>query len=98
MARKSAAQIQLDKIRAAMTPLVGIPQFATYIAMITELKDEAVSYSVDSDTVKSDRESLVVKGEIRAYLNQINIYKGELEQVEQQAKLEAEQRAQQSQQ
>jgi len=77
-----------------MTPLVGIPQFESYIAMLGELKDEAVAYSVDSDTVKSDRESLVVKGEIRAYLNQINIYRGELEQLEQQARAEAEQRDQ----
>lgn len=77
-----------------MSPLVGIPQFAEYIAMLGELKDEAVAYSVDSDTVKSDRESLVVKGEIRAYLNQIAIYKGEVEQLEQQARAEAEQREQ----
>jgi hypothetical protein len=97
MARKSQAQIQIDRIKAAMTPLVGIPQFADYITMLGELKDEAVSYSVDSDTVKSERESLVVKGEIRAYLNQINIYKGELEQLEQQIKAEAEQRQQQTQ-
>jgi len=94
MARKSQQQIKLDRIRAAMTPMVALPQFANYIAVITELKDEAVAYSVDSDTVKSDRESLVVKGEIRAYLNQINIYKGELEQLEAQARAEAEQRAQ----
>jgi len=90
MPRKSQAQIKIDRIKAAMTPLVGIPQFAEYIAMLGELKDEAVSYSVDSDTIKSERESLVVKGEIRAYLNQINIYKGELEQLEQQARHEAE--------
>lgn len=66
----------------AMTPLVGLPQFAAWIAMITELKDEAVAYSIDSETVKSERESLVVKGEIRTYLNIINTYKGEIEQQE----------------
>jgi hypothetical protein len=82
MARKSQAQIKQDRIRMAMTPLVGLPQFASWIAMITELKDEAVAYSVDSETVKSDRESLVVKGEIRTYLNIINTFKGEVEQQE----------------
>lgn len=94
MARKSNAQIKLDRIRAAMSPLSTLPQFATYMGMMGELKDEAVSYSVDSETVKSERESLVVKGEIRAYLNLINIWKGEVEQLEAQAKAEAEQREQ----
>jgi len=95
MARKTNKQIQLDRIRAAMTPLVTLPQFANYIALLGELKDEAVSYWVDHETVKSRDESLVVKGEIRAYLNQINIFRGELEQLEAQAKAEAEQRASQ---
>ena len=75
-----------------MAPLCGMSQFADYMVMLSELKDEAVAYSVDSDTVKSDRESLVVKGEIRAYLNQINIYRGQLEQLEAKAQHEEEQR------
>jgi hypothetical protein len=95
MARKSNKQIQLDRIRAAMTPLVNLPQFQAYIAMLGEMKDEAVSYWVDNETVKSERESLVAKGEIRAYMNQINIYNGEVHQLEEQAKFEAEQRVQQ---
>lgn len=84
----------MERIEAAMTPLVGIPQFADYIEMLKELKDEAVAYSVDSDTVKSDRESLVVKGEIRAYLNQINIYRGQIEQLSEKLRQDEETRQQ----
>jgi hypothetical protein len=98
MARKSKAQVQMDRIEAAMIPLVGIPQFADFMALVTDLKNEAVAFSVDSDTVKSDRESLVVKGEIRCYINLENIYRGQLEQVEAKARHEEEQRSIQAQQ
>lgn len=79
-----------------MTPLVGLPQFQKWMELIGELKNEAVAFSVDSDTVKSERESLVVKGEIRTYINLENIYRSEVEQLEAQARHEAEQRASQA--
>jgi hypothetical protein len=87
MARKSAAQVaqeklKLDRIQAAMTPLVGIPAFVEFMQLIKDLKDEAVANSVSFETSASERNSLVSKGEVLSYLNIIQTYEGELEQQE----------------
>jgi hypothetical protein len=83
MARKSSAQIaqeklKLDRIQAAMTPLVGIPAFTEFMKLISDLKDEAVGNSVGFETVASERNSLVAKGEVMCYLNIITLYEGEM--------------------
>ncbi len=90
MARTSAAQaaqqkLKLDRIRLALTPLVGLPEFVKFMGLIADLKDEAVANSVSFETCASERNSLVSKGEVLAYLNIIQTYQGEVEQQELQA-------------
>lgn len=82
MPRKSAAQVaqeklKLDRIQQAMIPLVGIPAFNDFMRLVSDLKDEAVGNSVGFDTVASERNSLVAKGEVLCYLNILTLYEGE---------------------
>lgn len=87
MARKSAAEaarekLKLDRLRSAMQPLVGLPEFEKFMGLIEDLKNEAVANSVSFETCASERNSLVSKGEVLAYLNIIQVHHGELEQQE----------------
>ena len=81
----------MDRIQQAMTPLVGIPAFVEFMALVKDLKDEAVANSVSFETSASERNSLVSKGEVLAYLNILNVYQGQVEQQEQLIKFEQEQ-------
>ena len=65
-----------------MTPLVGLPEFEKFMGLIADLKDEAVANSVSFETCASERNSLVSKGEVLAYLNIIQVYQGEVENQE----------------
>jgi len=94
MARKARQQEERDKLVAAMQPLSLLPEFQKFIAQVEEMKDGAVQYMVNHMTVASERESLVAKGEVRAYLWIIETHRAQLEQYEAQIKFEAEQNAQ----
>lgn len=85
MARKSAAQANRERLIEAMTPLVLLPAFQAYIQQLREMKDEAVRYMVDHTAIANERESLVARGEVRAYLAIIQDYESKREQLEQQA-------------
>ena len=78
-----------------MTPLVGIPAFTEFMKLVTDLKDEAVGNSVGFDTVASERNSLVAKGEVLSYLNILSVYEGEKDKQEQMLQFQQEQEAQQ---
>ena len=82
MARKTLEQLKLEKIQAAMLPLVAYPEFEAFMETVHALKDEAVEYSVSYEGVAAERQALVVKGEIRAYLNLLNIYENQKTQLE----------------
>jgi len=94
MPRKSNAEIKRKKLLEAMTPLVLIPAFQNWIETLRATKDGAVQYMVDHTSVSNEREHLAAVGEVRAYLAIIQDYEAQLEQLEAQAKAEAEQRAQ----
>jgi len=81
MTRKPSpqAKLKLDRIQEAIQPLVGIPEFTEFMEIVRNLKDEAVANSLDFQTVASERNSLVSKGEVLCYLNVLNIYDGQKE-------------------
>lgn len=83
-----------DELIAAMTPLALLPAFQTWIELLRQTKDGAVQYMVDHTTVANERESLVAKGEVRAYLTIIQDYEAQRQQLEAQIKSEQEQRTQ----
>jgi len=91
MPRKSAADKQRDAMVAAITPLAALPEFEKFIETVREMKDYTVQYWVHTDTVKSERESLLAKGEIRAYLWLIETQKAQKELLEAQQRQMAEQ-------
>ena len=91
MAKKAPQKLQLDRIQAAMTPLIAYPAFAEFMNIIRDLKDDAVSNSVSFETVASERNSLVSKGEVLAYLNILGVYESQLEQADALAEHMAEQ-------
>lgn len=95
MPSKSPAQKNRDSLVAAMTPLAILPEFEKWIDTVRQMKDEAVAYMVNHVSVANERESLVSKGEVRAYLWIIQTYEGQRQQLEAQAIAEAEQRASQ---
>lgn len=70
-------KLKLDRIQQAMTPLVGIPAFNDFMQLISDLKDEAVGNSVGFETVASERNSLVSKGEVLTYINILSLYENE---------------------
>lgn len=70
-------KLKLDRIQQAMTPLVGIPAFNDFMRLISDLKDEAVGNSVGFETVASERNSLVAKGEVLTYINILQLYESE---------------------
>ena len=74
-----------------MSPLVGMTAFTDFMKLIYDLKDEAVGNSVGFETVASERNSLVAKGEVLSYLNIISVYEGQKEQQEQMLQFEQEQ-------
>lgn len=94
MARKQD-RLKMDRIQEALQPLVGIPQFNDFIEILRDLKDEAVANSVSFETAASERNSLVAKGEILAYLNILGVYDGQKEQFDALQEQQAEQRANQ---
>lgn len=91
MARKSRQQEEREKMIAAMTPLCVLPEFEKFIETVKEMKDGAVQYMVNHTAVSSERESLVAKGEVRAYLWIIETYQAQREALEAQAQAMAEQ-------
>lgn len=92
MGRKSQEQLKLEKIQAAMLPLVAYPEFEAFMETVAALKDDAVEYSVSYDGVAAERQALAVKGEIRAYLNLLNIYENQKAQLEHMAAQQAAER------
>ncbi len=94
-AQKAQEKLKMDRIQQTMTPLVGIPAFVEFMVLVGDLKDEAVANSVSFETSASERNSLVSKGEVLAYLNILNVYQGQVEQQEQLIKFEQEQQTQQ---
>jgi hypothetical protein len=91
MARKSSVRTERDKLIASMTPLVLLPEFQEFIEQVRQMKDYTVESMVHSTTVASERESLALVGEIRAYLWFIETAKAQREQLEAQAKAAQEQ-------
>ena len=73
-----------------------LPQFQNWIETLRQTKDGAVQYMVDHTAISNERESLVARGEVRAYLAIIQDYESQREQLEAQVHAEAEQRANQS--
>jgi len=97
MARKSREQILQEKLEASMLPLCASPEFETFIEVVRLAKDEAVRLSIDFEGIKSERGSLVLKGEVRCYLNILDIYEAQREQIEAQARAYQEQQGSASQ-
>jgi len=92
MARKSRQQLEREKLMAATTPLCLLPEFQNWIETLRQTKDSAVQYMVDHTAISNERESLVARGEVRAYLAIIQDYESQREVLEQQA-LDAQQQA-----
>lgn len=74
-----------NRVQAAMTPLVGDPRFVEFIDLVRELQDEAVSFSVTDDCIKSDNSLYAALGEVRAYRDIIGIFENFSHQAEQNA-------------
>ena len=74
-----------------MTPLVLLPSFQNWIEVLRQTKDGAVQYMVDHTAIANERESLVARGEVRAYLTIIHDYEAQREQLEAQAQSVSEQ-------
>jgi len=86
----AANKLKLDRIQEAVQPLVGLPQFEEFVELLRDLKDEAVANSVSFETSASERNSLVAKGEILAYLNILGVCDGQKEQFDNYAQSQAE--------
>lgn len=95
MPRKSKAQQNRDAMVEAMTPLVLLPSFQNWIEVLRQTKESAVQYMINHTAVANERETLAAIGEVRAYSAIIQDYEAQREQLEQQARAEAEQRQQQ---
>ena len=80
-----AAKSNRDRLIEAMTPLVLLPAYQKWIEEVRLMKDEAVRYMVDHTAIANERESLVARGEVRAYLAIIQDYESKREQLENQA-------------
>ena len=70
---------------AAMQPLALLPEFEKFVETVKQMKDEAVAYMVNHTSVANERESLVAKGEVRAYLWIIQTHEAQKELLEAQA-------------
>lgn len=73
-------KLKLDRIQEAVAPLTGLPAFTDFVTVLRDLKDEAVANSVSFDTVANERNSLVAKGEVLAYLNILGVCDSQKEQ------------------
>ncbi len=68
------------RIRGAMTTLVANSNFAIFIELIEELRDEAYLEAISKDSIKDQRLTLAMMGESRAYNDIIAIYDNFMDQ------------------
>jgi hypothetical protein len=80
--RERAADKQ-RRLEQAIFPLLGDPRFQSFMELLEEMKDEAVSYYVDNDSIKDERLSMASRGEVRAYLTIIAVRDTYLQRQEQ---------------
>jgi hypothetical protein len=73
MTPKQIALMKHRKMQLAMEPLLGDDRFTTFLDAVKELKEEAIGRSIMHDSVRSDRATLAAMGEIRAYVDILNI-------------------------
>jgi len=95
MAKKSRQQTQRDQMIAAMQPLAVLPEFEKFVETVRQMKDYAIEAMVHTDTVSNERESLCMKGEVRAYLWILETHRAQKEQLEALAADEAQRQTQQ---
>lgn len=87
--RQKAADRQ-KRLQQAMFPLMGDDRFHAFMDLLEDMKNEAVGYYVDNDSIKCDRLSLAARGEVRAYLNILAVRDSFREQIEQREEMREE--------
>lgn len=75
--------VSTQRLRQAMFPLVNDPRFRDFMAVVDELRDEAMDFAVSHDSVKDERVCLAALGEVRTYKNLLAIYDSYKEQAQQ---------------
>ena len=85
MPPKSRQQKERERLIQAMQPLILLPAFKDWIETLRQTKDAAVQYMVDHTAISNERESLVARGEVRAYLAIIGDYEAQRQALEAQA-------------
>lgn len=82
MTSKEKAADKQRRLQQAMFPLMGDDRFHAFMDLLEDMKNEAVGYYVDNDSIKCDRLSLAARGEVRAYLNILAVRDNYQEQIE----------------
>lgn len=80
------------RIRDAITQLAGSDSFDVFMGAVRDQMDVALRDSLNDEVAKSDRLSLLAKGECRTYLAIIDLYEDAMTaRAERQAKADEEQ-------
>lgn len=80
--KQSLRRLSEKEIEDAMIPLCLSPDFENFIEAVRRMKDYSVQAYIHTDTIKSERESLAVRGEIRAYSWIIETFEANRQQLE----------------
>lgn len=94
MTSKQRSEQRARKLELAMFPLITDDRFDAFLDTVKELRDEAVSFAISHDSVKSDRATLSSLGEVRAYTDILGIAENYRMQLEAKAEQQAEEQAQ----
>ena len=62
------------QLRAAMADLIRLPSFGHFIDYLRDMRENAITDSINDAVASSDRLSLVAKGEVRCYTDIIRTY------------------------
>lgn len=78
-------------IKDAISALCLNPNFAGFITLVRDMRENAVQYMVTHTTVKDEREMLAAVGEVRAYDAIVAAYEDTLQSLEKDAERQQEQ-------
>ncbi|HYB97520.1 MAG TPA: hypothetical protein VEC57_00105 [Candidatus Limnocylindrales bacterium] len=69
-----------ERIREKMLPLVGMPAFEAFMAVLRESREASIADSLMDSVIANQRNHLAAIGEIRCFTSILSIYDAAVEQ------------------
>lgn len=70
---------KLDRLRGAMASLIPNSNFTEFMRTVQELREQAVTYAVNHQTLADERKTIAALGEIAAYDDILAVYRQHLD-------------------